>query len=312
MRNTSEKHVRSQRLPVALVVLTYNEESNLRQCLESVKDWVEDIFVVDCYSSDKTLDIAREYTERIYTRAFTTQADQFNWALDNLPISSDWILKLDADEYMTQELWAEIGNKLLHIKAHVNGFYINRRFYFLGRWIRYGGHYPVWLLRLWRQGKGRSEDREMDEHIVISEGEARHLKHDFIHDDRKGLSWWIEKHNRYSAREARERMKERSKINPLAGGQESMGVRSDFFGSQVERKRWFKENIYLRMPLFIRPIFLFVYRYIFLLGFLDGVPGLIFHFLQAFWHQFVVDAKIYEMGLRKYENVRKYERDIFC
>lgn len=271
--------------PVTIIILTYNEEKNLKKCLESVKDWSDEIIIVDSYSSDKTREIAESYSAKFFEHPFKYQADQFNWALDNLPIKNEWILRLDADEVMTEELWQEIAEALPKTPPEVSGFFMKRRVHFMGRWIRHGGYYPVWILRLFRKNRARAEDREMDEHIFVYEGRAEKLRHDFIDDNEKPLEDWIAKHNNYSTREARERIKNNQ---PSVMDARTSAV------NQLTRKRFIKENLYSKLPLFGRAFFYFIYRYVFLLGFLDGTPGLIFHFLQGCWHQFLIDAKIYE------------------
>jgi glycosyltransferase involved in cell wall biosynthesis len=275
------------KLSISLIVLTYNEEENIEDCLKSVDGIVEDIFVVDSYSTDKTLQIAEKYTRKIYQHPFETQAKQFNWALGNLSISTEWIIRLDADERVTPELCDELRERLPQIPEWVIGLYVKRRAYFMGRWVRHGGYYPTWLLRIFRRGKARCEQRRMDEHIVVSEGKTENLENDIIHDNHKGISIWIEKHNKYATREMME-------INDLLEGKGDRIIHPHLLGDSVQRKRWFRENLYLRTPLFLRSFLYFIYRYFFRLGFLDGKEGLIFHFLQAFWYRFLVDAKIYE------------------
>ncbi|MDP3052540.1 MAG: glycosyltransferase family 2 protein [bacterium] len=272
------------KLPISVIILTYNEELNLENCLKSIAGWASEIIIVDSFSSDKTLEIAKKYTLNIVKHSFVNQAEQFNWALDNLKIKNDWILRLDADEYLTEELKAEITEKLKNESDNINGYCIKRRVYFMGRWIKHGGYYPTWILRLFKNGKARSEEREMDEHIILSAGQAGKLENDFIDDNKKDLTWWIEKHNNYSSREAKEAIKEN-------------------YGDK--KKRVF----YYNLPLFCRPFLYFVYRYFFLLGFLDGKEGMIFHFLHAFWYRFLVDSKIYEIKNKSenklYEKCRK-------
>jgi len=273
------------KLPITLIVLTYNEEVNLRACLDSVKDWVSEIIIVDSPSSDKTVEIAREYTDKIFTHPFKNQADQWNWAIDNLAIENEWILKLDGDEYMTRELLEELAVLLPSLLPDVNGIFMKRRFYFLGRWIRHGGYYPAWLMRLTRRGYGRSEEREMDEHLILTEGKAVYAKNDFIHDDKKGLTYWIEKHNKYAAREAR----------VVLSNSSGLVIQGRRDGDVAEKNRWLKNNVYYRMPKFLRVFIFFFYRYLLRGGFLDGMPGFIYHFLQGFWFRFLIDSKIYEM-----------------
>jgi len=270
------------KLPISVIILTYNEEIHLERLLKNIAGWADEIFIVDSYSTDNTVQIAKRYGCKIVQHSFENQAQQFNWALDNLDIKNDWILRLDADEYLTEELKEEIRvNPLLNNQdprqsaSIVNGFYIKRRVYFMGRWIKHGGYYPILFLRLFKKGKAKSEQRAMDEHIVLLEGRAEKLKNDFIDDNKKGLSDWIQKHNNYSSREA-----------------------SDVLRGNYGTK---KKKIYYRLPLFCRALLYFIYRYFFRLGFLDGKEGLIFHFLQGFWYRFLIDAKIYEARKQKLE-----------
>lgn len=284
------------KLPISVVILTYNEELNIQNCLKNIANWASEIFVVDSYSTDKTLKIVRKYGAKIVQHPFENQAQQFNWALDNLDIKNEWILRLDADEYLTEELKQEISELLTgenicvnprinpRESASINGFYIKRRVYFMGRWIKHGGYYPTWILRLFRKGKARSEEREMDEHIILLEGKAEKLKNDFIDENKKSLEWWTEKHNQFSSREVKEILKKRKDFQ----------LKASLVSDPVARKRWTKEKIYLHLPLLWRAFLYFIYRYFFRLGFLDGKEGLIFHFLQGFWYRFLVDAKLYE------------------
>jgi len=277
---------------VSVIILTYNEELNLKNCLKSLENWADEIFIVDSYSTDKTMEIARKYGCEIIQREFKNQAEQFNWALDNLKIKSDWILRLDADEYLTNELKNEITETLQRNSAsspcdsaQINGYYLNRRIIFMARWLKHAGVYPLWLLRLFRKGKARSEYKEIDEHIVLLEGKAENLKNDFIHDNKNSLYWWIQKHNDYSTREVETILNLTSEIPALGG--------------QPARKRWLKEKFYYRLPLFWRAFIYFHYRYFFGLGFLDGKQGLIYHFLRIYWYRFLLDAKIYEYRKKK-------------
>ncbi len=254
---------------ISVIILTYNEESNIEQCLTSLTGLRGEIFVVDSHSTDKTVEVAEKYGALVFKRDFKNQADQFNWALDNLNIQGDWILRLDADEYLLPELREEILEVVENNSVEATGFFLKRRVYFMGRWIRHGGYYPTWILRLWKRGRGRSEDKEMDEHIVLTEGVAGHLKNDFVDSNRKKLSAWINKHNDYASREARD----------VIAGKYKVGQSKTF---------------YYKLPLFFRVFVYFGYRYFIRLGFLDGVAGLIFHFLQGFWYRFLIDAKIIE------------------
>lgn len=272
---------------ISVIVLTYNEEHNIRYCLESVKDLAGEIFIVDSYSTDKTVEIAKQYTDKIYQHPFENQAQQLNWALDNLPLETIWIMRIDADERLTPELCDELREKLSKMPEETTGLYMRRRVYFMGRWIKHGAYYPTWLLRIFRRGKAKCEQKSVDEHMMISEGTTQELDNDIIDENHKGLYFWVDKHNTIATKEMVE-------IINLKNRKEDQNIKPYLFGDSVQRKRWLKENLYLKLPLFVRPFLYFIYRYFFRLGFLDGREGLIFHFLQGFWYRFLVDVKIYE------------------
>lgn len=273
--------------PVAVVILTLNEELNLPRALASVKGWAGEIFVLDSFSSDATVRLARAEGCEVVQRAFDDYAKQRNFAIEKLPIHSDWILFLDADEWVTDELKSEIS-ELLERDPAEDGFYIKRRLIWMGRWIR-RGYYPTWILRLFRRGKGRCEDRQVNEHLLV-DGEPGYLRHDFIHEDRRGIGDWIRKHDRYATREAAEL---------LAGAGSGMASRipARFGGTQAERKRWLRERVWNRLPPLLRPFGYFFYRYFLTGAFLEGRPAFIYHFLHALWYPLLIDAKYLEMKL---------------
>ena len=301
------------KLPISLIILTRDEEVNIGKCLESVKDWVSEIIVVDSMSTDRTAEIAKEYGAKVVEHQFENQAKQFNWALDTQKIKHAWILRLDADEEMTKELWQEIAEKLdkmsyevQNANNEVNGFYIKRRVYFMGRWIRHGGYYPTWILRLFRNGTGRSEDREMDEHIVLFSGKAEKLENDFIDRNLKGLSFWIDKHNKFATREANVVMKTLKQESTKTSGHENMkALKQDIEGPPALRRE--AKERYYRLPPFLRVFIYFFNRYFLRMGFLDGKEGFIFHILQGFWYRFLVDAKLYEAKKQKSTRAREHE-----
>jgi len=291
------------KVPISLIILTYNEEKNIEYCLKSTYEWVGEIIIVDSFSADKTLEICKKYTDKIYQHPFKNQAKQFNWALDNVPIAYDWIMRLDADEMITPELAKEICQVLPNLPADIAGIYIKRRVYFMGRWIKHGDYYPMWFLRIFRKGKGRYEEIT-EEHIVLSEGKTIRLKNDFIDYNRKGISFWIDKHNNWAIGEMLDVMSYMG-----YGGLPKNTVKPSLFGTQEQRRRWLKTNVYAKMPLFFRAFFYFFYRYFFRFGFLDGIEGLIFHFLQGCWYRFLVDAKIFEakkFGINEAERLVEY------
>lgn len=270
-----------------VIVLTHQEELNLPHALRSLQGLDCDVFVVDSGSTDRTVQIARAFGAHVLEHAFESQARQLNWALDTLPLRAGWTLRLDADERLTDELAAEIARLLVSAPAGIDGYLIKRRVYFWGRWIRFGGYYPTWLLRLWRTGKARCEETWMDEHMVVNGGSIARLTHDLIDENHKGLTFWIDKHNRYSDREI------------MAVGQSSAQSDGARVGGAVARKRFLKNVVYGRSPLFLRAIGYWFLRYFVLLGFLDGRAGFVFHFLQGFWYRLIIDAKIYERRVAK-------------
>ncbi len=272
---------------LSVIVLTRDEEANLPHLLDSLEGLGAEVFVVDSGSTDRTVEIAKARGCRVFEHPFENYAAQRNWAFDNLPIASAWTLCLDADERLTPELVAEIGERLGRGEPTADGFMLCKRTVFMGRWLRRGGQYPSWHLRLFRTGRGRCEDRLYDQHFVV-EGEVAKLESDYIDVLTDSLDKWVERHNRWASLEAAE----------LVSGLRSGQVQPRLAGTPIERKRWLRSSFYRRFPPFLRAFLLFFFDYIIRLGFLDGKPGLIFHVLQRFWFRFLVDAKIYEMRLR--------------
>ena len=274
-------------MKLVVIILAYNEELHIARCIESVKEIASEIILVDSFSKDKMLTIASNYGVHVIQRELVNHADLFNWALTKIDPNSDWVLRIDADEYLTNELVEEIKKKINNLDHDVNGVYLNRRMTFQGRLIRFGGVFPVKVLRLFRYGKGKCEIRRMDEHIKV-DGSTINFNGEMIDDNLNTLTWWIEKHNKYSNREAVDllnlefRFMHIESIARLTMKQDSL-------------KRWLKEKVYTRLPLGWRAYIYFVYRYFFRLGFLDGHEGAAFHFLQAFWYRYLVDIKILEV-----------------
>jgi len=272
---------------ISVIILTYNEEPNIAQALESIREWARQIFLVDSYSTDRTLEIARRYPCTIVQNRFEDYSKQRNFALERLPIAGEWVFFLDADEWVPGKLKEEI-TALIASNPKENGFFVNRRLFWMGRWIR-RGYYPTWILRLFRFGNARCEDRSVNEHLVV-QGGTGFLKNDFVHEDHKGISDWIAKHNEYATREALELFKK-----PTADSQ--IGVR--FWGSQAERKRWLRYRLWNHLPPLVRPVLYFIYRYVFRGGFLDGKTAFAYHFLQGLWFPMLIDIKYLEIKKRK-------------
>ncbi len=275
---------------LSVIILTYNEELHIKRCIESLKLVTNNIFIVDSYSTDNTVEIGKALGAKVYQRAWRNYADQFQWGLDNCPIDTEWVMRMDADEYIEQDLVKELPAALSRISNNVTGFYIRRKYFFLGCWVKYGAVYPLNLLRIWRTGKGRIENRWMDEHIVLNgEGETSAMSGHIVDDNLNNTKWWTEKHNAYADREMIDILDRKYNLFP---GDDSLTVRHD--SSQAKIKRLVKEGLYNRLPIFVRPLLYFLYRYFLRLGFLDGKSGFAFHFFQGYWYRSLVDLRVYE------------------
>jgi glycosyltransferase involved in cell wall biosynthesis len=275
---------------LAVVILTHNEGRHLARALAAVEPIAREVFVVDSFSSDRTVEIAREHGARVLQNRFVNYAKQFQWALDTAPITSGWVMRLDADEVVEPDLAAEIATRLPALPPDVSGVVLNRKHIFMGRWIRWGGRYPLLLLRIWRRGSARIEDRWMDEHMVLSQGRMVTFEGGFADHNLNDVSFFTEKHNRYATREAIDILSARL---DLYRRDKTLTETAPF--AQAGRKRAVKEGVYNRLPFQVGPTIYFLYRYVIQLGFLDGKPGLVYHFLQGFWYRFLVEAKVYEL-----------------
>src|SRR6266851_7689323 len=268
--------------PVSVLVPTLDEEVNLPECLRSLA-WADEIFVVDSFSRDRTVEIAREHGAQVVQHEFQSYSRQKNWALETLPFRNEWVLIVDADERVPAELQCEVESAVRD--GRCEGYYLNRRFIFLGHWIRHAGWYPSWNLRLFRHRLGRYDDREVHEHIVLN-GTPGYLHADLLHEDRRGLDAFIARHNRYSTLEAAARFKaerdapDRARL-PLS-----------LLASPVQRKRFLRERVWPSVP--AKPLALFVYMYLLRRGFLDGRAGLALCVFHAF-QEFMVGLKLAEL-----------------
>jgi len=283
------------RCSISVIILTFNEEINLPPSLGSVAGWADQVFIVDSFSNDRTLEIAKGFGVEIHQNPWTDWATQRNWALDNLPIRNQWVLFLDADERVSPELANEIKEALKNIPDETSGFYINRRFIFLGKELKHGGYNQNWVLRLVRPTKTRVLPSGDSEYFKV-EGNVLRLKSFIIHEDLKALSFFIDKHNKISELAAR-KLFHKEKV--------STEDTEKKYALEGKHRVWLKENLLSKLPLFLRPLFLFAYKYFFKLGFLDGKAGLIYCFLHDFWYPFLVDAKVFELkkGTRKNKNI---------
>lgn len=276
---------------VSVIVLTYNEEKHIDRCLRSLLAFTNKIFIVDSFSTDRTVEIARSMGAAVVQNAWVNYATQFNFGIANNPFQTGWVMRMDADEYVLPELADEINRRLTTLPASTGGVYVKRRVIFLDRWMRNGSYYPVWLLRIWRHGTGFCEQVWHDEHIKLTTGEPIRFDHDIVDHNLNNLTWWTQKHNHYTILEAINLLNYQYRFD------DGDTVQARFFGTQEQRMRYLKE-LYASMPLFTRPILYFIYRYVVRLGFLDGRAGFVWSFLQALWYRFLVDAKLLEIRIR--------------
>ncbi|MEL0591323.1 MAG: glycosyltransferase family 2 protein [Planktothrix rubescens PR222] len=282
------------KLPVSVLIPARNEQSNLPACLASVAR-ADEIFVVDSQSSDRSVEIAEDYGAKVVQFYFKGGwPKKKNWSLETLPFKNEWVLIVDCDERITPESWDEIAEVIKN--PEYTGYYINRRVFFLGTWVRHGGKYPDWNLRLFKHKLGRYEnlntedvpntgDNEVHEHVVMSSGQVGYLKNDMLHEDFRDLFHWIERHNRYSNWEAR------VYYNTLMGTDDSKTIGADLFGDSVQRKRFLKK-IWVRLP--FKPLLRFIIFYIIRLGFLDGKAGYIYGRLLS-QYEYQIGVKLFEL-----------------
>jgi glycosyltransferase involved in cell wall biosynthesis len=286
---------------ITAVILTFNEAAHIARCIESIAPLVARIVVVDSFSTDETLDIARRLGAETLQHEWRNPAQQLQWGVDAAKPATDWILRLDADEYFEPALRDEIVRLVPTLPAEVTGLRLKRKFIFRGVWIRHGGYYPTRLLRVWRRGCGRVEQRWMDEHIVLTRGRAINCDGDFVDHNLHGLTRWIDKHNRYATLQMVDYLNLEFELFPIDRALEQEA------GAPARRKRFLRNRVYARAPLYLRAILYFCLRYFFRFGVLDGREGFVFHFLQGLWYPILIDAKIDEA--RRY--VRRYGVEAF-
>jgi len=271
---------------ITAIIMTYNEEKNISRSILSIKDFAERIIVLDSGSTDRTIEIAKELGAETHYNKFEYYAKQFNWGLDNLNIQTDWVLRLDADEEIPDALKREIEKHLKNNNPEINGFTFEADLYFLGKKIRCGVRKKRKLM-LFRTGIGRIEDKRRDAHSIISKGKSISLKNRFIHYDFKDISNFIEKYNAYATREMLDYIDYlKTKKN------------DDVIDPLIAKQRKKKYGLYYKFPKFLRAKLWFIYNYYFRLGFLDGKPGYIFHYLECYWYRMLVDTKIFEQNIK--------------
>jgi len=261
--------------------------------LENVCSFSKKVIIVDSPSTDRTRKIAESFNRRtsnvevVEHKYPGNQAEQFNWAIDNLKIDTEWVLRIDADEYLLPELVEELKQKLHEMPEDVTGIEFKRRHIFMGKWVKHG-IYPVIMMRMFRTGYGRYDARLMDEHITLKEGRSVVLDNDFCDHSLISVSEFCKKHINYAHREAVEILNETYTLS-LADPDKSLHL-----GAQAAEKHNTKSR-YNRLSLFWRSFAYFIYRYILRGGFLDGKEGFLFAFIQGWWYRTLVDAKIFEV-----------------
>lgn len=269
---------------LTVIILTFNEEQHIERCVRSAQQIASTIYVMDSYSTDRTVALARSLGCHVEQHPFENQGAQLTCALDTLPIETDWVMRMDADEAVSEELAQNIRRRLERPDADVNGFMLARTVRFERKIIRHGG-FPYWQLRIWRRGQASVEQRVMDEHMLLHAGRAERIPGLYVDDNLNGLTWWTDKHNQYASREALEIIRHRSR------GRTAPSPRGHLV-LYTALRRWAKEHVYDSMPMGYRVFALFAYRMVLRGGMLDGPAGLKFHFLQGLWYRMLVDMKV--------------------
>lgn len=278
----------NKQLPISVIVLTYNEEANIGPCLDTIVGWAHEVFVVDSDSTDRTVEIATKYNAKIFQHPFETYSRKRNWAQANLPIAKEWVCHIDADERVSPAMVAELRKFFGSAPRHerIRGLVVRRLIVFGGKHIKHGGIYPSYTCRIFKRQFGRCEDREYDQHFLV-DGETLTLEVDLLEITATSLFLWTARHNQWAQLEARQLVSGSRERQPCS-------VHPNLFGTPIERRRWLRYRLYGNSPPFLRAFLYFIARYLFRGGFLDGVPGLIYHVLHGFWFRFYVDACCYE------------------
>lgn len=274
----------------SFIILTFNEEQHLPRLLVSIAGLNAATYILDSGSTDNTKNIIQKYKGELKINAFENHPKQWDFALKNFNITTPWIIGLDADQIVTPELLQQLQNFRDEDYLDINGIYFNRKNFFKGKWIKYGGFYPKYLLKMFRRDIGYSDLNENMDHRFIVTGKTQIWKNGHILEENlkeNKISFWITKHNKYSDLIAEEEIE---RMNNLRG----QTNKANFFGNPDERNAYLKK-LWWRLPLGLRPFLYFSYRLIYKLGILDGSTGILFHFLQGFWFRLIVDVKIKEI-----------------
>lgn len=272
-------------LDISVIILTGNEEIHIRRCLDRITPYVKKVFVIDCYSIDHTVEIAKQYENvTVLQNKWVNYATQFNWALRNAPIRTEWILKLDADEYLEPELIMRMQRELPKMSDEVSAINVRLKHVFLGKFIK-GGTGKKYMTRIFRNGRAISENRQMDEHMKLTSGKLIVWEEAFYDDNLNNLKWWTNKHNGYAIREAADLLD--IEYNLTSNEKNELKGQAAVLRSMKHR--------YAKMPLFWRAFVYFCIRYFFKGGMFEGKVGFLWCFLQGWWYRTLVDALIFEI-----------------
>ena len=281
----------NQSLNLTTIILTYNEELHIRRCLENVCPFSKKVYVIDSPSTDRTTEICKEFpnVEVVVHPYPGNQAEQFNWALDHCEIGTEWVLRIDADEYCTPELIHEMQDKLPALPNEVSAVVLPLGRVFRGRLLKHSIVNGVKMIRLFRYGRVRYEQRLMDEHLEVMEGGAVAFDNMFVDDNLMSIRGFIDKHNNYSSREAALLLDAEFELCPIDNRDNDTAYAKDVATKRAQKAR------YAKMPLYWRSLAYFIYRYVVKLGFLDGRAGFEWDFFQGLWYRLLVDSKVAEV-----------------
>lgn len=276
-----------KQLEITTIILTYNEEIHIRRCLDNVCPFSKKVYVIDSPSDDRTVEICGEFdnVEVVVHKYPGTQAEQLNWALNNLEFSTEWILRVDADEYLSEELISEIENRLPYLPDNITGIILPRWHFFLNKLMDFDA--PAKILRLFRTNKGTCENRLMDEYIQLNEGQAIEFKEFFYDHTLASVAEYCRKHVNYATREAVMQLDEKYALSK----QEKEIL---ILGNEANKTRK-KKAVYSKLPLFWRAFAYFIFQYIFKGAFFKGRAGFVYVYIQTYWYRTLVDSLIYEI-----------------
>lgn len=274
---------------ITAIILSFNEEVHIARCIERLWPVVQRIVVIDSFSTDRTVDIARSLGAEVLQNVFRNHAAQFQWGIDHADVNTEWTMRIDCDEYLEGGLQEAILTQLPSLPQDVTACTFKLKVIFKGKFIRWGGYYRTILTRLWRTGAGHIEGRWMDERIVTTHGAHLRLRGgDLVDENLKDITWWTDKHNGYATKQMIDFISLEQPLFPV-----DQRVRHDN-NNTAKWKRFLRNIIYAGAPLYFRAVLYFVQRYFFRLGFLDGKKGFVWHFLQGFWFFVLMDAKVDE------------------